>query len=240
MLKVYLTNNQLAEMKSTILVRTNESEIYRAPNNQVYKIYRGEVFSVDDALYSIEEAVKRQPNVCWTKLPLGSVYIDGEFSGCIYPFHKHHFDIQNISMFPLSIQKDILKQILRNIQELNRNDIYHVDLSFYPGYNQTKPNILVSAIGKVEIIDIDGSSAIYAPRPIRSYEQLVLNQTNNLIKDLMKKALLKRYSVNASGQNIDEILAERGISPEQSASLNYAGLSYGELDEIVDRVMVKK
>lgn len=116
---------------------------------------------------AIIKAIQRQPNIEYTSLPKTPIYRleDYKLLGCALKYHKNHTDLHNLSFLPRSTKIKIMKKILRNLQELLKENIYHIDLANKKVSSDSHSNILVSFNLEPQIIDVDGRSAIYTENP---------------------------------------------------------------------------
>lgn len=237
---INLTNEQLKKLSTKIYAEGNKSTIYRGSTNRLYKIYNGEVWSKEENYETILLATERQKKIKETQLPLGVVNVENEFAGTILKPHFYHFPVQMINMFPAAKQIEILKQVVNNVKELTENSVYPLDISYYDFNNPRQSSVLVSPKGKVEIVGLDGSSVIYPNDRLYSYEQLVLNFTNALIDDLMKRTFPTRGTIISKGQTYKEALFDSKIDESSVKDFLKGELSYDGIDNLIDQVMVKK
>ena len=115
------------------------------------------IYSIDQ----IEEAVKRQPKVKETSLPLGPIYINNRLGGVVYKYHKGYYDLHIIKMLPLNSRIKILEVVLEKLKELCDNNIYPIDYACQSKGKNAHSNILINIKGDVQFIDLEGRSTTY-------------------------------------------------------------------------------
>lgn len=122
---------------------------------------------------AIKRAIERHDDVKLTSLPIGTVYLNGHFAGCILE-RKRGIQIHKLTGLPLSLRKKIYLNILKEEAELLKNNIYHLDLSNSPYVKKTfiLPNDEIVTTGHSHIlvnpitlgtnfIDLEGKSTVY-------------------------------------------------------------------------------
>ncbi|HHT38804.1 MAG TPA: hypothetical protein GXZ95_05315 [Mollicutes bacterium] len=195
------------------------------------------VYSVD----YVNEAVKRQPMVKNTTLPLGAIYIDNRFGGVILKEHKGHFDIHNIAILPLKSRLNILKKVLENLKELCDNNIYPIDFGNRSKNIYDHSNILVNIKGNVEFIDLEGRSTIYTREPNDNLKVKAYAEFYFLFLDIMFDEILDgEYEEDID--YVEHSLERKNLSKEYIKYIRkYDYLEYDVLKNLVsDFVKIKR
>ncbi len=123
---------------------------------------------------AIEFAISKQKNVSRTKLPQNMVYIDNLFAGCLLK-RVYGIGVHSLMGLPLRYRGYIMLEVIKSVRELLENNIYPRDLGNSPYAKDatvTKEDgtidyrghshVLVNPFtGKINIIDLDGNSAVY-------------------------------------------------------------------------------
>ena len=82
----------------------------------------------------------------YTNLSYEPLYIDQKFSGICYPYYDGDI-LYHLKSISFSKKEDIVKQLLRNAEELTNHHIYPLDYKL--------DNIIYTKKGEVKIIDLD-------------------------------------------------------------------------------------
>ena len=122
---------------------------------------------------SIKKAIDRQEEIKLTSLPIGIVYLNNHFAGCVLQKQKG-IAIHKLTGLPLHLRKKIYLNILKALYELFIHNIYHIDLSNSPFVkkefilpnskiiNTGHSHVLVNPLSlKTHFIDLEGKSTIY-------------------------------------------------------------------------------
>lgn len=219
-----------------------EAIVYRAGNGILYKVYKGKYYIAIGSEqvkkgYSpriIEEAASRQQYIQHSTLPLGALYIDDKFKGCVLKEHHGYGDIYNINILPKKLKIKLLKKLVLNVKELLDHDIYHVDLSNkkIPGVH--KGNVLFSLTGDIQLIDLDGKSTIYTHRFDSQFYQLTIQSLLALITDLLFELDIEEEFFEDI-MYITEKLKELGFSESLAETIALQrDSSLEEIDEILE------
>lgn len=216
--------------------------VYKAGNGLLYKLYKQKHYITMDAehmkkMYSpriIEVATQRQSVIKNSTLPLGSIYINGVFKGCILKYHQGYIGIHNINILPKKLKIKILKQLVHNVKELTDHYIYHFDLSNKKIDTDHHSNVLISLKGNIEIIDLDGKSATYTDDFNSEYYQLTLRSLCSLIVDLLFDLDIERCT-DEDINYIKERLIQNKIPADLASMIAYQNApSYDGITEILD------
>lgn len=227
---VNLTSEELIAINHKIIAEGSEGVLYAAPGKKLYKIYKKPIEKVAEFEKDLKEALLRQENVHLTSLPEGMVLVDDYPAGCILNRFICHENIDKMNYYRKEAQYKILKGLILRVKELVENQIYPLDLNNQNLLYEEKGNVLVSKTGKVEIIDLDRSSAAYTPNRLRHYENFVYSSLGELIHRQLSrsrlsgpKELMKRH----------ELLTRILFSSLHAEQLP-------KIEEIVDLVYAKK
>lgn len=188
---------------------------------------------------AIKKAALRQVNVSNTALPIAPIFVGDHFKGCVLRNHSHHFPIHEYMLFlPKNLQIKILKQVLINVKELFNNNIYPVDLannglSEYAEDN-SHSNILVSPLGKVQIIDLDGRSTIYRERPDKRYENLSLRSLNVLVLETLLNIDLLSFETNYDSDYLVRKMTKSGLPKDIVEAMLMGDCNIENIDEFLN------
>lgn len=125
---------------------------------------------------AIRKAVERHDDIKLTSLPIGTVYLNERFAGCLLE-KKRGIQIHKLTGLPLILRKKIYLNVLKAEAELLKNNIYHVDLANSPYVKKetilTNNEIITSGHSHILVnpitlgtnfIDLDGKSTIYTEK----------------------------------------------------------------------------
>jgi hypothetical protein len=154
---------------------------------------------------AIFKAIDRQKNIELTALPVGAVYLDGRFAGCLLKRQKG-IQVHKLMGLPLNTRKKIYLNILKENAELLKNNIYHCDLSNSPFVEKqvilpdksilTKghSHVLVNPLTlKTNFIDLDGKSTVYTERENKKYTRQNAYELNILALEFLLKIDYEEY-----------------------------------------------
>lgn len=202
LLKIYRSRLRLLLDPSILLQETKRYEKRKFNSTQADTIIYYEHSKIPDEdirLHSkeaLKRSIERQSKITKTKLPVGALYLDNQFSGSIIKASRG-IQIHNLSGLPLSIKRTIMLDVLYSIKELLDNHIYHIDMSNSPHarslyvedgivHSAGHSHVLVNPFTfKTNIIDLDGKSTIYMERFNERYERLSLNGTLTLLLEFL-------------------------------------------------------
>lgn len=219
-----------------------EGTVYKASKRILYKVYRAGLdtpVSFNQANYSVQniiEAASRQPLVKHSTLPLGPLYIDGKFAGCLLKYHRGYINIHNIGMLPKKLKLSIIRKIIMYVKELTDNHIYPLDLANKKGVGNQHSNILISLSGDIQIIDLDGRSTQYTSEFNQTYYEMSLCSLLSLLTDLLFDI---EYVIGDTEDEELEYYAEKlsrnGLSENLVTMIRRQdGISYEALNQMVD------
>lgn len=197
--------------------------------------YDTRLFSVS----AIKSAIKKQDSVFNTYLPLAPIYIDGRFGGCVLKYHQHYTDIHNFRFFPLSVRIRLLNEVLIATKELLDNYIYHLDLNNRKTGSIGHSNILASLIKGVEIIDIDGRSAIYRETRSNTHEIISLNSCASLFYELLFNISFSD-DLSSNKNYLEDLAIKKHIPKELIDSYIYEKNSIDTLNNVLKYVKKKR
>lgn len=202
LLKIYRSRLRLLLDPSILLQETKRYEKKKLNSTQADTIIYYEHSKIPDEdirLHSkeaLKRAIERQSMITKTKLPIGALYLDNQFSGSIIKASRG-IQIHKLSGLPLSIRRNTMLDVLYSIKELLDNHIYHIDMSNSPHarslyiendsvHSAGHSHVLVDPFTfKTNIIDLDGKSTIYMERFNERYERLSLNGTLTLLLEFL-------------------------------------------------------
>lgn len=201
---------------------------------------------------AILKAIQKQSNIEYSSLPQAPIYkaSNGKLIGCVLKYHKNHINLHSLSFLPNSMKIKLMKKILRNVEELLKENIYHVDLSNKKVSNNTHSNILVSYKLEPQIIDIDGRSAIYTEKVDSNLSEEDKNRLDAINKNLLYSsyaslsALLLDYIYDEDiiSENLEteldilmmqKRLLKNGLPLELSEKLINSEAGYDEINEVL-------
>ncbi len=206
--------------------------IYDAPNGMAYKIYKDP--NHDNYKCALEKIQKNNYNIKLSNLPLGAIYIDGEFRGAIIK-RIHGFQLHKVFGFlSRKSQITILKQILAATKELTDNYIYPVDLANTPFLPGKSSNILLDYKKYPNLIDIDGSGAYYANYINLSYQEAVDMALNILFLDLILGFPVLNEPQYEDIEYLNRKLNKLGFDGYLSKRLSKYEANYELIDKAID------
>jgi len=125
---------------------------------------------------AIHKAIERRDNIELTSLPIGVVYLNGHFAGCVIE-RQRGIQIHKLTGLPINAKKKIYLNVLKAHAELLKNNVYHVDLSNSPYAKKTvilpdqtlistgHSHVLVNPFNlECHLIDLEGKSTIYTEK----------------------------------------------------------------------------
>lgn len=175
---------------------------------------------------AISEIAKRQQNVKRTKLPKGSVFIDGKFAGCFLE-KLNGIPIHKLRYMPQKFKLELIRSILLDIEELLEKNIYHLDLDNSPcaetKYMDEKGNIkilrghshiLINPVKKsTNLLDLDGKSIVYTDYSDDKLKKYSLHSLCLLLLDFLYGVLLNDDDFEDS-EILEFYLIRQGINKE--------------------------
>lgn len=204
---------------------------YLNDDNDVIKI------RTEDAL---KKAVEKQKDVSRTKLPKGAFYINNRFVGVVLD-RINGVQIHKLSIMPLKYKYQIIKSLLLDVDELLKNNVYHVDLSNSPystkcctrdkdgnviaikGHSHVLVNPLTK---KTNIIDLDGKSTIYTEKYSEKFEKACIDNICTLLVEFL-------YNVDTDDITDDEIYYELlGKDIDETIANKLAYENFHNIDEM--------
>ena len=204
---------------------------YLNDDNDVIKI------RTEDAL---KKAVEKQKDVSRTKLPKGAFYINNRFVGVVLD-RINGVQIHKLSIMPLKYKYQIIKSLLLDVDELLKNNVYHVDLSNSPystkcctrdkdgnviaikGHSHVLVNPLTK---KTNIIDLDGKSTIYTEKYSEKFEKACIDNICTLLIEFL-------YNVDTDDITDDEIYYELlGRDIDETIANKLAYENFHNIDEM--------
>ena len=254
------TDGSVYLYKNKFLIKLYHKRIYEIMkatkrNNEDIKIYtKGKIqyndyYANDLAYYSYEEenniklhpkegikkAIERNNFINLTSLPIGIVYLNGRFAGCII---KRHYGIQihKLTGLPINMRKRIYLNVLESIKELLKNNVYPIDLANSPFVKKQiiLPNqriittghshILVNPITiKTQLIDLEGKSTIYTEKMnLQFYQQCLDNLKILTLEFLLQidyeehKEYIEEIDADLTKKNIPLKLREKLVYQEMN------------------------
>lgn len=234
---VQLSTGDISKLKHKVIGQGKEGIVYKAKNGLLYKLYR------DPSIYSINpiiKAVNRQSYVKNTTLPLGVIFINDNFSGCILKQHRGYIDIHNITGFPRKIKLIVLRKLLSDIKELSDNFIYHHDLANKRIDKRTHSNILISANNSIEIIDIDGNSTYYSDGYNKNYEEMCYVSLTILMAEILFEIDISNNLMDADIDVYSFELKKIGLSNEFIRMIFCGQSSHDQIKELLNYVEKNK
>ncbi len=234
MLEARIKSEDLRRLR--VIGRGTEGTVYNAGKGLLYKVY-----TCEDKAHSpeqIDDAVSRQPLIKHSTLPLGKLYVDNAFAGCILKYHRMYINIHNICILPKKLRLQIARKIIMQVKELTDNNIYHFDLANKKDFQGHNSNILISLTGDVQIIDLDGRGIMYTSEPNEEYKQMTLRSLLHLLLDLL-------YDFDYYAEDYDDsdlryygkMLLDKGLSEELVGTLvRQSATSYDAINQMIDNV----
>lgn len=200
---------------------------------------------------AIEEIVKKQKKVIKTELPKKLVYVDGRLVGVLIKKVKG-IQVHKLTGAPFAYKKKIALAIIDAVKELLDNNVYHVDLSnspltdtrYFQGTELNKSHghshvLLNPFTMKINIIDLDGKSAIYTDYVNEALEESSINDLTYLIVEFLYGLDRSEYDfdlTNGGNYTLAQELIERGIDYDKAYDFADNGAkSIEEIRDIVEK-----
>lgn len=232
------TEGSVYEYKKDLLIKiyhkSIQSALTNAENDEDVKIYKkGNVIKTNyydnDLNYytynnesikllpkeAIFKAMERQRNIELTTLPVGVVYLDGKFSGCILVRHRG-IQLHKLMGLPLNARKKLFLKVLKANAELLKHNIYHRDLSNSPyatKYVELPDDSIISCghshvlynplTDKMNLIDLEGKSTVYTERLEDKYLMQNASDLNALALEFLFKTDYEEHK-----DNLEELALE--------------------------------
>lgn len=242
MLELNIKSSDLNSLKK--IGEGTEGIVYRTSSGLLFKVYKDKYYITLDSehmkkKYSpriIRDAANRQPEIQYSTLPLGPLYIDNHFAGCILKEHRHYVNIHNINILPFKTKIRIIKRIIAYVEELTNHYIYHLDLSNKKVCSENHSNILISLGGDIQIIDLDGRSTTYTNSFDTEFFEMTLSSLLNLITDLLFD--LDLTSIDLGEEDADYLinrLENLGLPSDLATlAIRQNNVSYESIKELVN------
>jgi len=155
---IYLTEDDVKKLLPNEVGRGSDGMVFKYNKEYLIKLYHNKLrfmkskitdvnilktFFYEPITYYDEENVKlrsssaidmtinRQKEVKRTHLPKAPVYINNRFSGYLIK-RLSGVQIHKLSGMPLMYKKAIIEEVLKSVDELFKNYIYHIDLANSP------------------------------------------------------------------------------------------------------------
>ena len=201
---------------------------------------------------SIDRIVEKQKRITKTELPKKLVYVDGRLVGVLLKKVKG-IQVHKLTGAPFAYKKKVTLAIIDALKELLENNIYHVDISnspyadtsYYQGDDYKKSHghshvLLNPFTMKVNIIDLDGKSAIYTDYINKDFEEATMLDLSTLVFEFLYGIDEKEYAYETTyieeNPIIREELERRGIEPEEAARIATHGFnSIEDIEETVNK-----
>ena len=261
LIKLYRTNFM---KEPSELIKNAETKIYDKENKPMFKpikhnlnFIKSENFDNNKEIIklteesAIDEIVKKQKKVIKTELPKKLVYVDGRLVGVLIKKVKG-IQVHKFTGAPFAYKKKIALAIIDAVKELLDNNIYHVDLSNSPltetrymqGTELNKSHghshvLLNPFTMKINIIDLDGKSAIYTDYVNKALEESSLADLTTLLIEFLYGLDPVEYDfdlTNGGNYTLAQELIERGIDYDKAYDFaNNGAKSIEEIREIVEK-----
>ena len=189
---------------------------------------------------ALVKAAEKQKYITRTKLPKGAIYINNKCVGAVLD-RINGIQIHKLSSMPLKYRYQIIKSLLLDVDELLKNNIYHIDLSNSPYstkcYTRDKDGNVIAIKGhshvlvnpitkKTNIIDLDGKSTIYTEKYSEKFEKACIDNICTLLIEFL-------YNVDTDDITDDEIYYELlNKSIDDTLASNLAYENFHNIDEI--------
>ena len=227
--KVYKDNTNLRDINSKTKIYNRKTVVL--DNNFERNCYvdkEGVKIYYRDAMKRI---IKRQENINYSSLPIGALYINGKFSGCVL---KKIYGLQLHYAFPFLSKRrkiKVLQELLKQIKELTDNHIYPLDVcnSPFAGYHS---NILLDYTLKPKLIDLDGHSTVYR----ETADENMLNETFESLNILFFELLFGfelQYGEAEDVIEYSQIMRNINISDELITKLMDLDGNYEDLNKLI-------
>lgn len=251
------TDGTVYNYKNDLLIKLYHKNVTQiiteSKNDEDIKIYEkgaklGSNFYKNDLIYytsekdeevkllpkdAIHKAIERRDNVELTSLPVGVVYLNGHFAGCVIK-RQRGIQIHKLTGLPINVKKKIYLNVLKAHAELLRNNVYHIDLSNSPYVKKSVilPNETLISTGHshilvnpfnldCQLIDLEGKSTIYTEKKNDLFTRQSFSDLTILTLEFLLKLdwedfeyLPNELEFELSKKGIPEILRDKLINQE--------------------------
>ncbi len=153
-------------------------------------------------------------NLQYTDLNYELLYIDQKFCGICYPYYEGKI-LYQLQQLPFTEKENIVRQLLRNAEELSNNNIYPLDYKL--------DNIIYTNTGQVKIIDLDD--------PLTKYK--LVKHTNLLNESMVTLKNTIIHFLNSNYNHSYYFLSNYLIHKQQIHSLQ-ENITYQQLYHYLD------
>jgi hypothetical protein len=149
---LYLDTDNISDLNLKKVGSGSESEIYLLNNNILLKVYKEELLEEMPEIYNDDRICEiSRKKIKQTKLPIGPLYINGEFKGCFNNEIKYAPNLEKIK-FIIGKENKINKflELNEKLHELEENKLYYIGLK--------STNILLPKLKDIALVGLDGNS----------------------------------------------------------------------------------
>lgn len=147
---LYMDIDDISELNLKKIGQGSEADIYKFNRDLLFKVYKKELIDEMSEIYNDDriDEISRKKKINKRVLPMGPLYLHGDFIGCTIPNCKFPLNFDYVIGLDNKINK--LIEINEKLHNLEQNNMYYVGLK--------SSNILLQGLKTPEIIGIDGNS----------------------------------------------------------------------------------
>lgn len=150
----------------------------------------------------------------YTDLNYERLYIDKQFCGICYPYYDGKI-LYHLQQLPFLEKENIVRQLLRNAEELSKHHIYPLDYKL--------DNIIYTKQGQVKIIDLDD--------PLTKYKLIKHPHLFNKSMITLKNTMIHFLNVN---QNHSDYFLSQHLTHAQQINSLSENITYQKLYNYLD------
>lgn len=256
-LLIKLYHNRVKKIVNKLSNNDEDIKIYQSGTTKTTNFYRDSITyykydKEDDENIkllpkdAIKKASERRDDIELTSLPVGIVYLNGHFAGCLLE-RQRGIQIHKLTGLPLNARKKIYLNMLKAEAELLKNNVYHIDLSNspYAKKNIILPNKKIITTGhshvlvnpltlNTQFIDLEGKSTVYTEKDNETFKKQSLSDLSILTLEFLLKVDWEEHK-----DDLDELYAELAgveIPEELKEKLIEQNVSLEDLYELTDRL----
>lgn len=192
---------------------------------------------------AIFKAIERQKDIELTTLPIGAVYLDGKFAGCVLVRHRG-IQLHKLMGLPFNARKKLYLRVLKANAELLKHNIYHRDLSNSPyatKYVKLPDDSIISCghshilynplADQMNLIDLEGKSTVYTERLEDKYLAQNAADLNALALEFLFKTDYEEHKENL--EELAEDIEKYHLSSTEMDKLLRLELLPDEMESVV-------
>lgn len=202
---LYLDVEDVSNLNLKKIGQGTEADIYYFNKDMLLKVYKKNLIDDMPEIYNEEriKEISRKKRIDQNSLPIGPLYLYGDFIGCTICNHKHTVDLNGLNyVIGLENKVNILIDINEKLHQLEQNKMYYVGLK--------SSNILLEKLKTPTIVGMDGNSIRLSEDKNNYYSFRMYCEFFNLIVE----KLFNYVGVLDNQISIDEVFEPYNIPKE--------------------------